>query len=100
MVAVELLHPIVQELSAEGVWSDCEGCKESFATIMQSNLTFLKTMLAGDSWGEVAVPVMRKQPLTIIVFAGALVFIVYGILNLIVAVPCLHVLKMSHCGSV
>ncbi|CAK9023617.1 unnamed protein product [Durusdinium trenchii] len=86
MVAVELLHPIVQELSAEGVWSDCEGCKESFATIMQSNLTFLKTMLAGDSWGEVAVPVMRKQPLTIIVFAGALVFIVYGILNLIVAV--------------
>lgn len=86
MVSVELIHPIVQDLAAQGTWTDCGTCSDSFATIMQSNLTFLKTLLAGDSWGQIAVPVMTKQPLTVIIFVGALVSIVYGILNLIVAV--------------
>ena len=52
-----------------------------------------KTMLAGDSWGQIAVPVMKKQPLTIIIFVGALVSIVYGIMNLIVAATLLHLLN-------
>lgn len=86
MISVELIHPVVQELAAQGTWNDCSTCSDSFATIMQSNLTFLKTLLAGDSWGQIAVPVMTKQPLTVIIFVGALVSIVYGILNLIVAV--------------
>ena len=86
MISVELIHPIILELAEQGTWNECETCSESFATIMQSNLTFLKTLLAGDSWGQIAVPVMKKQPLTIIIFVGALVSIVYGILNLIVAV--------------
>ena len=86
MISVELIHPIILELAEQGTWNECDTCSESFATIMQSNLTFLKTLLAGDSWGQVAVPVMKKQPLTIIIFVGALVSIVYGILNLIVAV--------------
>lgn len=86
MISVELIHPVVQELAAQGTWNDCGTCSDSFATIMQSNLTFLKTLLAGDSWGQIAVPVMTKQPLTVIIFVGALVSIVYGILNLIVAV--------------
>ena len=86
MISVELLHPLIQELEHEGAWTDCDNCADAFATIMQSNLTFLKTLLAGDSWGQIAVPVMKKQPLTGIIFIGALVTIVYGILNLIVAV--------------
>ncbi|CAE7242926.1 unnamed protein product [Symbiodinium pilosum] len=86
MVAVELVNPIVQQLADEGEFSDCKECREAFSSILQSNLTFLQTMLAGDSWGSIAMPVIRRQPYTAIIFVGALVSVVYGILNLVVAV--------------
>ena len=76
MISVELIHPIILELAEQGTWNECDTCSESFATIMQSNLTFLKTLLAGDSWGQVAVSSdEKKQPLTIIIFCWS---------------PCLH----------
>lgn len=86
MVAVELLNPIVQELAEDGVWSDCKDCRDAFSTVLQSNLTFLKTMLAGDSWGQIALPVIHRQPYTAAIFVGALISVMYGILNLVVAV--------------
>jgi len=86
MVAVELVNPVLQDLAKEGEFDDCKECKEAFATILQSNLTFLQTMLAGDSWGKVAMPVIRRQPYTAAIFVGALVSVMYGILNLVVAV--------------
>ncbi|CAE7790016.1 unnamed protein product [Symbiodinium sp. CCMP2592] len=86
MVAVELLNPIVQELAEEGAWSDCKDCRDAFSTVLQSNLTFLKTMLAGDSWGQIALPVIHRQPYTAAIFVGALISVMYGILNLVVAV--------------
>ena len=58
MVAVELIHPIVQELAEEGEFHDCKHCVHAFSSILQSNLTFLQTMLAGDSWGQIAMPVL------------------------------------------
>ncbi|CAE7363006.1 SCN11A, partial [Symbiodinium necroappetens] len=86
MVAVELVNPVLQDLATEGEFDDCKECKDAFATILQSNLTFLQTMLAGDSWGKVAMPVIRRQPYTAAIFVGALVSVMYGILNLVVAV--------------
>jgi len=54
--------------------------------VFEANLTFLQTVVAGDSWGYLAVPVIEREPSTAIIFVGALVTLVFGVLNLIVAV--------------
>eukprot|EP00913_Durusdinium_trenchii_P014990 g14061.t1 len=44
------------------------------------------TVIAGDSWGLIAVPVIQEFPATAILFCGSLLTLVFGVLNLIVAV--------------
>jgi hypothetical protein len=88
-LAVELLHPIMEEVSqTTGVdaWKDCPRCSKSFKTVMASNLTFFQTIIAGDSWGLVAIPVIEKYPWAAVIFVGSLFSLIVGILNLIVAV--------------
>jgi len=86
MAAVELIHPIVVQMTQEGAWDDCESCRSAFSSVMRSNLTLFKTVLAGDSWGLMAEPIAIKSPLAMLIFAGVLISLVFGILNLIVAV--------------
>ena len=38
--------------------------------VMNANLLIFKTVIAGDSWGEVAVPVIQEFPLAIVIFMG------------------------------
>ncbi|CAE8651548.1 unnamed protein product [Polarella glacialis] len=86
MIAVELLDPLVIKLANDGAWPDCPQCSQSFKTVMDANLTFFKTIVAGDSWGLLAMPMIAAQPWTAIIFIGSLLTIVFGVLNLIVAV--------------
>ena len=53
---------------------------------MNANLLLFKTVIAGDSWGQIAVPVIQEHPATAIIFMGSLLTLVFGVLNLIVAV--------------
>ena len=53
---------------------------------MTANLLLFKTVIAGDGWGEIAVPVIEAHPGTALIFMGAYLTIVFGVLNLIVAV--------------
>ncbi|CAE7239332.1 CPK1 [Symbiodinium pilosum] len=53
---------------------------------MDANLLLFKTVIAGDSWGEVAVPVIQAHPATAFIFVGSQLTLVFGVLNLIVAV--------------
>jgi hypothetical protein len=53
---------------------------------MESNLTFFQTIIAGDSWGLVAIPVIEHNPLSSFIFIGSLTSLAVGILNLIVAI--------------
>lgn len=53
---------------------------------MDANLLLFKTVIAGDSWGELAVPVIQKHPATAIIFVGSQLTLVFGVVNLIVAV--------------
>mmetsp|Transcript_17818 Transcript_17818/g.39059 ORF Transcript_17818/g.39059 Transcript_17818/m.39059 type:complete len:594 (+) Transcript_17818:104-1885(+) len=85
-IAVELMDDLVKRLADDGTWGDCDRCRRSFSSIMQANLTFFQTIVAGDSWGYIAIPVMEDEPATSVVFVGALLTLVYGVLNLIVAV--------------
>ena len=54
--------------------------------VMGANLLLFKTVIAGDSWGEIAVPVIEEYPATALIFMGSLLTLVFGVLNLIVAV--------------
>ena len=53
---------------------------------MMANLLLFKTVIAGDGWGEIAMPVIEAHPFTALIFMGAYLTIVFGVLNLIVAV--------------
>ncbi|CAE7660858.1 CACNA1C [Symbiodinium pilosum] len=85
MLAVELLNPYMSELSY--FWDDCEFCKRSLQSVMSANLLLFKTVVAGDSWGKVAVPLIEAHPWTATpIFIGSQLSIVFGVLNLVVAV--------------
>eukprot|EP00435_Cladocopium_sp_Y103_P037723 s2715_g10.t1 len=87
MLMVELVHPVIQEIQQEkGVFDGCEQCLRSCQSVMDANLLLFKTVIAGDSWGTIAVPVIEAYPGTAVIFVGSLLSLVFGVLNLIVAV--------------
>ena len=55
--------------------------------VMDANLLLFKTVIAGDSWGRIAVPVIQYRPWTAVIFCGSLMTTVFGVLNMVVAVP-------------
>ena len=55
-------------------------------------------VIAGDSWGTIAVPVIEAYPGTAFIFVGSLLTLVFGVLNLIVAATC-HGKKVWQCFS-
>ena len=54
---------------------------------MDANLLLFKTVIAGDSWGKIAVPFIQYRPWTAVIFCGSLMTTVFGVLNMVVAVP-------------
>eukprot|EP00435_Cladocopium_sp_Y103_P010174 s1083_g2.t1 len=80
MLMVEVVHPIMQDRREEG-------CMDiATSNVMSANLLLFKTVIAGDSWGELAVPIITEHPATAIIFVGSQLTIVFGVVNLIVAV--------------
>jgi len=86
VIAVETMNPLMQSMQKEGVWDNCKDCALAFSSVWRANLIFYQTIIAGDSWGKIAVPVAMREPWTSIVFVGAHITIVFGLLNLIIAV--------------
>lgn len=86
MLAVEFLQPVMRDLIREGVWSDCDLCQTAFSSVMRANLTLFKTIVAGDSWGVLAEPMIVHDPSTGLIFFGSLLSLVFGVMNLVVAV--------------
>jgi len=57
-------------------------------SVLNANLLIFKTVVAGDSWGDVAVPLIEHDPWVATgIFVGSHLTIVFGVLNLVVAVP-------------
>ena len=69
-----------------GFFADCEQCRRAMSSVMDANLLLFKTVIAGDSWGEIAVPVIQEHPWTSVIFVGSMLTLVFGVVNLIVAV--------------
>eukprot|EP00928_Gymnodinium_smaydae_P067259 TRINITY_DN501_c0_g1_i2.p1 TRINITY_DN501_c0_g1~~TRINITY_DN501_c0_g1_i2.p1 ORF type:complete len:613 (-),score=126.26 TRINITY_DN501_c0_g1_i2:79-1866(-) len=81
ILAVQVIHPINMEV----VHTD-ERTARAFRSVWQSILTFFQTIVAGDSWGQVALPIIERKPWTFIFFMGVLVSVGLAMLNLILAV--------------
>eukprot|EP00929_Paragymnodinium_shiwhaense_P101490 TRINITY_DN64637_c0_g1_i1.p1 TRINITY_DN64637_c0_g1~~TRINITY_DN64637_c0_g1_i1.p1 ORF type:complete len:837 (-),score=199.67 TRINITY_DN64637_c0_g1_i1:293-2803(-) len=86
VLAVELVNPIAMKLEAEGLWPDCDRCGRAFSTVVHANLTFFQTVLAGDSWGLLAVPIIEDSPYTASIFIGVVLTILFGVMQMITAV--------------
>jgi len=83
ILAVHLIHPVNQSLTETGYWEDCERCPRAFSSVMQSNLTFMQQVVAGDAWGELTIPIIEYAPTTVIFFLAVFLSKSMLILNLI-----------------
>lgn len=81
ILAVELVHPQNMKIDHSDEW-----CADVFSSVMMSNLMFFQTVVAGDSWGSCAIPIIENQPLFFPLFAGVLFTVQIGFTNLILAV--------------
>jgi len=82
LLAVHTLHHIAQD---EDLHLD-EWCKTAFSSVFYSTMYFMKTVVAGDSWGACAVPIVEREPWTLLIFGGSLLTVTFGATNLILAV--------------
>ncbi|CAJ1419444.1 unnamed protein product [Effrenium voratum] len=87
IIAVEWVHPIAKDLSEAGVFpEECVRCHRAFETVWASALTFSQQIVAGDSWGQVTIPIMESNPETVPYFMVVFITIDLGLLNLILSV--------------
>eukprot|EP00927_Polykrikos_kofoidii_P016310 TRINITY_DN17352_c0_g1_i4.p1 TRINITY_DN17352_c0_g1~~TRINITY_DN17352_c0_g1_i4.p1 ORF type:complete len:650 (+),score=72.36 TRINITY_DN17352_c0_g1_i4:103-2052(+) len=64
----------------DGTW-----CSEAFQSVWLITLMFFQNLVAGDSWGQCSLPVIKKMPATFLIFAIALVCVQLGFTNLILS---------------
>ncbi|CAE8583576.1 unnamed protein product [Polarella glacialis] len=86
MAALELIHPLVVQMTAEGHFEHCPFYQHALSSVMRANLLLFQIVIAGDSWGRLATPVIEARPWTAIIFMGSQLTVVFGVLNLVVAV--------------
>ncbi|CAK9063443.1 unnamed protein product [Durusdinium trenchii] len=85
MLLVEMVNPLVKQLQDLGAFSDCHRCQRAVSSVMDANLFLFQTVIVGDDWGELAVPLIQTYPATACIFVGSFLTIVFGVLNLIMA---------------
>jgi len=86
VIAVQFIHPLNKELERSGFYYNCERCGKSYQSVLDSCLTFSQQILAGDSWGEVTIPIIEHYPLTAIYFVAVFLLIGLAVHNLILGV--------------
>eukprot|EP00930_Biecheleria_cincta_P079130 TRINITY_DN6684_c0_g1_i2.p1 TRINITY_DN6684_c0_g1~~TRINITY_DN6684_c0_g1_i2.p1 ORF type:complete len:585 (+),score=93.35 TRINITY_DN6684_c0_g1_i2:27-1757(+) len=86
LISAEVVQPVIERIEARGGFKECLWCKSSMSSVFNAILTLVRTMVAGDSWGAIAVPVINEEPWTALIFIGALVTLVFGVLNMAIAV--------------
>jgi voltage-gated sodium channel len=86
IVAVQIIHPLNKGLADQGVYEGCERCPRAFSSVANSVVTFSQTLIAGDSWGEVAIPLIERHPATYVFFMLAWCSIMFAVANVILAI--------------
>jgi len=86
ILAVQLIHPLNKIIADRGIYDECYRCPFAFETVFMSTLTLFQTVVAGDSWGTVALPIIEAYPVSGLFFLAVLVSVSLAIMNLILAV--------------
>eukprot|EP00930_Biecheleria_cincta_P012402 TRINITY_DN11613_c0_g1_i1.p1 TRINITY_DN11613_c0_g1~~TRINITY_DN11613_c0_g1_i1.p1 ORF type:complete len:590 (+),score=87.05 TRINITY_DN11613_c0_g1_i1:49-1770(+) len=79
---VQVIHPI----NASIYYRECERCSGGFKNVQSAIVTLVQQIVAGDSWGQISVPIIEKAPWTFPILFSILVSISLGVMNLILAV--------------
>lgn len=82
ILVVQVIHPT----NAHILYDGCERCSRGFASVQAASLTLFQTIVAGDSWGQISIPVIEENPIVAPIMLGIVVTIGLGIMNLILAV--------------
>lgn len=82
MMAVLFIHPLAKDLEFDG----CTRCPKAYDSVARSMLTFWQNVVAGDAWGELAVPLMEAHPATAFFFIPMFMMIALAVMNLILGV--------------
>lgn len=61
-------------------------CELAFSSVSRAGLLFFQTLVAGDSWGHCAIPILLRNPHLFFVFAGAYMSVQLGFMNLVLSV--------------
>eukprot|EP00747_Dinoflagellata_sp_TGD_P169722 gnl/TRDRNA2_/TRDRNA2_199474_c0_seq1.p1 gnl/TRDRNA2_/TRDRNA2_199474_c0~~gnl/TRDRNA2_/TRDRNA2_199474_c0_seq1.p1 ORF type:complete len:606 (-),score=105.02 gnl/TRDRNA2_/TRDRNA2_199474_c0_seq1:154-1773(-) len=86
ILASMLIHPINRDIAERGDYEgSCERCPRAFESVFNSLVTFLQHIIAGDSWGNVSVPIVEEAAWTAIFFLGVLASVQLAILNILLA---------------
>jgi len=86
ILAVQFVQPYNLEVAAKGGYAGCERCSRAYASVFDATVTLTQQVVAGDSWGEVTIPVMEHAPSTSLFFASVFLIIGMAVLNLILGV--------------
>jgi len=81
MVFVQMVHP--QNIKMEHA---TEMCESAFSSVWMATLILFQTLVAGDSWGVCAMPLIKEIPLTYFFFMVSLVTVQLGFMNLVLAI--------------
>jgi len=82
VLAMEMIRPINDKIDHAGnKW-----CADAFTSVFNATLYFFQVILAGDSWGACSIPIIERAPWTLVIFGGALLSVMLGAANLILAV--------------
>jgi hypothetical protein len=87
ILAVSIIHPINQEIAESTTqYVGCERCPYAYASVFRAAVTFTQQIIAGDSWGQVTVPIIEKAPASALFFFGVFASVALATMNLILAV--------------
>ena len=82
IVVVEILHPVNFDIT----YPSCDRCSTSYSNVWSAMLTIFQQVVAGDSWGEISIPLVEKEWWTIALLFPIMMTISLGAMNLILAV--------------
>lgn len=82
VISVELFHPEIAGLK----FDNCDRCANGFQSVFQAGLTLFQQIVAGDSWGQISIPLIDVAPWTAPFLFFIMMTVSLGVMNLILAV--------------
>ena len=79
---MDYLHPIAQEID----FPNCAWCKDCFKSVFRANLTLFHTVIIGDGWSLLCLPLIDRSYLSAVLLCGVVILFHFGFANLILQV--------------